>query len=177
MDFYPNIFTVSFFGHAQYDNFKMVEVKLKKEIKKILHEHDAVVFLIERWGSFNISAAYWVRYLKEKYRDSFIQLLLKIPDAPLVPKDSRKLYKATENARTHYKTKAEIGYCELLNNNDKTKMLLDHQYLVDNSDYIICCLQKDKGITYKTIQYAKKQKKKIKNIGTNAKNDPIKLMK
>lgn len=166
MSYYPNIFAVSFFGHAQYDNFKKVEVKLKKEIKKILHEHDAVVFLTEHWGRFNISAAYWVKCLKEKYRDSFVLLLLKIPDAPF-----------TENEQTHYKTNAEIGCCELLNDNDKTKMLLDQQYLVDNSDYIICCLQRDKGITYKTIQYAKSQNKKIKNIGTDAKNDPIKLMK
>lgn len=36
MSYYPDVFTVSFFGHAQYDNFEEVEVKLKNEIEKIL---------------------------------------------------------------------------------------------------------------------------------------------
>lgn len=169
MSYYPNVFTVSFFGHAEYDNFEEVEANLKKEIEKILFEHDAVVFLIGRWGGFDISAAYWVRCLKEKYRDSFIRILLKVPSDSLALRDSR----------TPYKTKAEIGYryTDMPDHNAKVKMLVNHQYLVDDSDYIICCLQKDKGNTYKTIQYAKSKKKKIKNIGVDAKNDPIKLMK
>lgn len=169
MSYYPNVFTVSFFGHAQYDNFEEVEANLKKEIEKVLIKHDAVVFLIGRWGGFDISAAYWVRFLKEKYRDSFIRILLKIPSNSLT----------LRAARTPYQTKAEIGYryTDMPDPNAKAKMRVIHQYMVDDSDYIICCLQKDKGNTYKTIQYAKLQNKKIKNVGTDPKNDPIKLMK
>ena len=37
--------------------------------------------------------------------------------------------------------------------------------MVDRSDLLICCIERDKGGAYQTMQYARRQGKEIINIG------------
>lgn len=46
----------------------------------------------------------------------------------------------------------------------KSAIQVRNRNLVDRSDFVVCCIQHKSGGAYRTIQYAKKQDKKIVNL-------------
>lgn len=73
------IYTVSFFGHRQLDDFMEAERRLEKLIRELLAEREYVEFLVGRNGDFDQLAASTVLRLKRTVRDDNSSLVLVLP--------------------------------------------------------------------------------------------------
>ena len=73
------IYTVSFFGHRQLDDFMGAERRLEKLIRELLAEREYVEFLVGRNGDFDQLAASTVLRLKRTVRDDNSSLVLVLP--------------------------------------------------------------------------------------------------
>ena len=70
------IYTVSFFGHRQLDDFMGAERRLEKLIRELLAAREYVEFLVGRNGDFDQLAASTVLRLKRTVRDDNSSLVL-----------------------------------------------------------------------------------------------------
>ena len=59
------IYTVSFFGHRNIDNFRIIEDKLDELVRSLLTEHEYVVFLVGKDGDFDQIVASAVKRASE----------------------------------------------------------------------------------------------------------------
>lgn len=73
------IYTVSFFGHRQLDDFMGVECRLEKLIRELLAEREYVEFLVGRNDDFDQLAASTVLRLKRMVWDDNSSLVLVLP--------------------------------------------------------------------------------------------------
>ncbi len=151
-----NIYTVSFFGHRQISNPLDVDNSLVEEIRTLIRSKEYVEFLVGRNGDFDIMAASAVRRTQKEldYGNSSLVLVL-----PYMTKEYRKNTAAFEE---YYN---EIEICQRSSDSHfKGAFQVRNRLMVDRSDMIICCIEHDSGGAYKTVQYAKRKKKTVKNL-------------
>ena len=72
-------FTVSFFGHRQIDNFRLIEDKLDELIHRLLSEKEYVEFLVSRDGDFDQLVSSAVKRAKRNFRDDNSSLVWVLP--------------------------------------------------------------------------------------------------
>ncbi len=150
------IYTVSFFGHRRLDDFMRAERRLEKLIRELLVEKEYVEFLVGRNGDFDQLAASTVLRLKRTVRNDNSSLVLVLP------------YLTAEYANNQDSFEGyydEIEICQAAaGGHFKSAIQTRNREMVDRSDLVICCIEKDKGGAYQTMQYAQKKGKKIINV-------------
>lgn len=150
------IYTVSFFGHRQLDDFMGAARRLEKLIRELLAEREYVEFLVGRNGDFDQLAASTVLRLKRTVRDDNSSLVLVLP------------YLTAEYANNQDSFESyydEIEVCQAAaGGHFKSAIQTRNREMVDRSDLVICCIERNKGGAYQTMQYARRQEKKIVNI-------------
>ncbi len=72
-------------------------------------------------------------------------------------------YRDNEKSYLEYYDEVEICY-ESAEAHPKSAIQVRNKNIIDRSDLVVCCIQHKNGGAYKTIQYAKKQGKKIVNL-------------
>lgn len=151
-----DVYTVCFFGHRQLDDFMGIEHRLEKLLRELLAEKEYVEFLVGRNGEFDQLAASTVLRLKRTVRDDNNALVLVLP------------YLTTEytnNRDSFEKYYDEIEICETaVGKYFKSFFQTRNREMVNRSDLVVCYIERQKGGAYQTVQYAKKQGKKIINI-------------
>ena len=65
-----NIFTVSFFGHRQLDNFYEAENELERIITELISQKEYVEFLVGRNGEFDQLAASTIKRVRQRFDTS-----------------------------------------------------------------------------------------------------------
>ena len=151
------IYTVSFFGHRQLDDFMEAERRLEKLIRELLAEREYVEFLVGRNGDFDQLAASTVLRLKRTVRDDNSSLVLVLPYL------TAEYVNNQDSFESYYD---EIEVCQAAaGGHFKSAIQTRNREMVDRSDLVVCCIEQDKGGAYQTMQYAQKQGKKIINIG------------
>lgn len=153
-----DVFTVAFFGHRYVDNPFQIEDRLDIIIERLIRENEYVEFLVGRNGDFDQYVSSAVCRAKKKYRDdnNFLVLVLPYPTA--------EYQNNVEYFEEYYD---EIEICQAAANaHFKSAMQIRNREMVDRADLIICCIDHNSGGAYQTIQYAKKQNKKIINLVT-----------
>ena len=151
-----DIYTVSFFGHRQVDDFAAAELRLDRLIRELLLQRDYVVFLVGRNGEFDQMAASAVLRSKRMVRDdnSSLVLVLPYPTAEYV-----------SNQRSFEKYYDSIEICEAaVTAHFKSALSIRNREMVDRSDLVVCCIERKQGGAYQTIRYAEKQGKRIINV-------------
>ncbi len=151
-----NVYTVSFFGHREIDNFNETAEKLTDIIRDIIKNNDYVKFLLGRNGEFDWLASSVISRVTHGYQNSYTVLVLPYMKASY--RDHKNNFECcyneveicTESSSAHYKSAIQI--C--------------NRNMVDRSDLVVCCIQHKSGGAYKTVQYAVRQNKKIINVGT-----------
>ena len=151
-----NTFTVSFFGHRQIDNPFDVEGKLEKLIREYLNSKEYVEFLIGRDGEFDQLVASTVRRCKRAVRDDNNALVLVLP------------YPTAEflnNEQSFHEYYDEIEICaESAEKHFKSAHQTRNRSMVDRSDLVVFCVERNSGGAYQTMQYAKKANANIINL-------------
>ena len=150
------IYTVSFFGHRRLDDFMGAERRLEKLIRELLSEREYVEFLVGRNGDFDQLAASTVLRLKRTVRDDNNALVLILPYL-------MEEYAGNQDSFESYYDEIEI--CQAAaGGHFKSAIQTRNREMVDRSDLVVCCIERDKGGAYQTIRYAQRQGKKIINI-------------
>ena len=151
-----DIFTVAFFGHREIDNSFKIEERLEEEIYRLLQEHEYVDFLVGRDGEFDQFASSAVLRLRKRYRDDNSSLILVLPYA-------RAEYLNNEESYHNYYSEVEISY-EASKAHPKAAIQIRNREMVDRADLILCCIEREQGGAWQTIQYAIKQGKTVINL-------------
>ena len=155
-----NIYTVSFFGHRQIDNFTAVEQRLEELIRELIATKEYVEFLVGRNGEFDQMAASTVLRMRRMLRDdnSALILVLPYPTAEFLN---------NQTAFENYYTDIEVSDAAA-RGHFKSAIQTRNREMVDRSDLIVCCIERKKGGAYQTVQYAKKMEKHIVNVSADA---------
>ena len=150
------IFTVSFFGHRKVSQFSLVEERLEAVIQRLLEEKEYVEFLVGRSGEFDQLASSAVRRTKRTLRDDNSALVLVLPYLTTE-------YRNNEDSFHDYYDEVEICQSSA-EAHFKAAMQIRNQAMVDRSHLVVCCIEHDSGGAYQTVQYARKQQKRIVNL-------------
>lgn len=150
------IFTVAFFGHRYIDNPFRIEERLEEHIYRLLAEKEYVDFLVGRDGEFDQFASSAVLRLRKRYRDDNSSLILVLPYA-------RAEYLNNEESYHNYYSEVEISY-EASKAHPKAAIQIRNREMVDRANLILCCIEREQGGAWQTIQYAIKQGKTVINL-------------
>ena len=151
-----DIFTVAFFGHREIDNPFKIEERLEEQIHKLLSEHEYVDFLVGRDGEFDQFASSAVLRVRKRYRDDNSSLVLVLPYA-------RAEYLNNEESYHDYYSDVEISYAASVAH-PKAAIQIRNREMVDRADLVLCCIEREKGGAWQTVQYAIKQDKTVINL-------------
>ena len=141
-----DIYTVAFFGHRYIDNPFRIEDRLEEEIRRLLSEHEYVDFLVGRDGEFDQFASSAVLRVRKQYRDDNSSLVLVLPYA-------RAEYLNNEESYHDYYSDVEISYAAS-KAHPKAAIQIRNREMVDRADLILCCIEREQGGAWQTIQYA-----------------------
>ena len=150
------IFTVAFFGHRYIDNPFRIEERVEEHIYRLLAEKEYVDFLVGRDGEFDQFASSAVLRVRKRYRDDNSSLILVLPYA-------RAEYLNNEESYHNYYSEVEISY-EASKAHPKAAIQIRNREMVDRADLILCCIEREQGGAWQTIQYAIKQGKTVINL-------------
>lgn len=150
------VYAVSFFGHRQIDNVFTIEERLETIIQELLLSKEYVEFLIGRDGEFDQLVASTVRRCKRAVRDdnSALVLILPYPTAEFL-----------NNEQSFHEYYDEIEICaESAEKHFKSAHQTRNRSMVDRSDLVVFCVERNSGGAYQTMQYAKKVNANIINL-------------
>ena len=145
-----SIYTVSFFGHRSIERVSEIE----NALDKLLYD-----LFIGRDGEFDLLASAAIKRAVRQYGYGNTHFTLVLPYMKAEYRDNEQEYLGYYD---------EVEICaESANAHPKSAIQIRNRNLVDRSDLIVCCIQRNSGGAYKTMQYAEKQGKHIINLGDN----------
>ena len=148
-----DIYRVAFIGHREIlSNIAQIEYELEKNVKELISVHEFVEFYIGRNGDFDIIAASAIKRACKNCNSNNCELILVLPYAN---KDECYFEHYYDNilypidSKTHYKNAIQKR----------------NEWLIENTDLLIAYVEPDhSGGALKTLQYAIKNNKNIKNL-------------
>jgi hypothetical protein len=151
-----NIFTVSFFGHRNIELGSEIENRLDSLLHEIITQREYVEFLIGRDGEFDLLVSSVIKQAVAKYDCGNTSLILVLPYMKAEFRD---------NVQSYLEYYDEVEICsESAKTHPKAAIQVRNRVMIDRSDLVICYVKHKSGGSYKTIQYAEKQGKRIINL-------------
>lgn len=151
-----NIKRCCFCGHSDiWDSG--AEEKIKQVAEDLILNHNVKEFWVGNYGNFDSCSATVIKELKKIYTD--IRLDLVVPYLTNSINEHKELY---------YKRFDNILLADIPENTPKRfHITKSNEYMVDNSEFLICYIERSWGGAVKTYKYAKRRKLKIFNIAEN----------
>ena len=151
-----NIFTVSFFGHRMIDRPFLIEQRLESLIRQLINAKEYVDFIVGRSGDFDQYASSAVLRIRKAVGDhnSSLTLVLPYPTAE---------YLNNQESFEDYYSYIEISDAASAAHR-KAAYQIRNREMVDRADLILCCIEREQGGAWQTIQYAIKQGKTVINL-------------
>lgn len=151
-----DIYTVSFFGHREVEGAAEIESRLERLLHDLITRKQYVEFLVGRDGEFDLLVASAIRRAVKQYGYGNTSLTLVLPYMKAKYRDNKQYYLSyydeveicSESSDAHYKSAIQVR----------------NRSMVDRSDLVVCCIQHKSGGAYRTMQYAKKQGKQVRNL-------------
>lgn len=145
-------FSVSLFGHRELCDLHQVDMRLTPIINNLLQNKSLVVFLIGRNGEFDEYAASVIKRAQRRVRNDNSDLSLVLP------------YEVA-NLQYYEKYYDSIIIPEAVNGvHPKSAIVLKNRWMVEQSDLVIVCVERNKGGAYEAMKYAQSLNKEIINI-------------
>jgi len=142
----------TFAGHSEIHNSNLVEV-IKTTAKELITEYGVNEFWVGHYGDFDHYAAKAIRELKPEYD---IELVLVIPYLTKEIEEYKEEY---------YRNFDAVLMADIPEKTPKKlKIIKVNQYMVNESDFLICYVKNSWGGAAKTLEYAKQKKKNIYNL-------------
>lgn len=151
-----DIYTVSFFGHREIERASEIEAQLNKLLHDLVAHKQYVEFLIGRDGEFDLLVASAIRRAVRSYGYGNTSLTLVLPYMKAEYRDNERSY-------LNYYDEVEICH-ESSYAHYKSAIQVRNRCVVDRSDLVVCCIQHNIGGAYRTVQYALKQGKQVRNL-------------
>lgn len=151
-----NIFTVSFFGHRMIDRPYLIEQQLEELIRGLLREKEYVEFLVGRDGDFDQLVSSSVRRCKRAIRDDNSALVWVMPYVTAE-------YRDNEDAFHNYYDDVEVCSASA-GGHFKGAHQTRNREMVDRSELVVFCVERETGGAYQTMRYAEKKGKTIINL-------------
>ena len=150
------IFSCSFFGHRDFIQHSHYEMRLTEIIQYLIVNNDYVEFLVGNYGEFDRFVSSVIRKAKKNYYSNNCSHILVLP------------YPTAEymnNQHYFHEFYDEVEICkESSISHFKSSIQTRNHCVIDRSDIIICCLERNEGGAYKSVEYAKRHNKKIINL-------------
>ena len=151
-----DIYTVSFFGHREVEGAAEIESRLERLLHDLITRKQYVEFLVGRDGEFDLLAASAIRRAVNQYGYGNTSIILVLPYMKAEYRDNEQSYLSyydeveicSESSEAHYKSAIQVR----------------NRCMVDRSNLVVCCIQHKSGGAYRTMQYAKKQGKQVRNL-------------
>lgn len=151
-----DIYTVSFFGHREVEGAAEIESRLERLQHDLITRKQYVEFLVGRDGEFDLLVASAIRRAVKQYGYGNTSLILVLPYMKAEYRDNEQNYLSyydeaeicSESSDAHYKSAIQVR----------------NRSMVDRSDLVVCCIQHKSGGAYRTMQYAEKQGKQVRNL-------------
>ena len=150
------IYTVSFFGHREVEGASDIESKLDWLLHDLITQKQYVEFLIGRDGEFDLLVASAIRRAVKQYGCGNTSLILVLPYM-------KAEYRNNEQSYLNYYDEVEIC-AESSKAHYKSAIQMRNRSMVDRSDLVVCCIQHKSGGAYKTIKYALKHDKSVRDL-------------
>lgn len=151
-----DIYTVSFFGHREVERASEIESKLDQLLRDLITQKLYVELLVGRDGEFDLLAASSIRRAVKRYGYGNTSIILVLPYMKAEYRDNKQYYLSyydeveicSESSDAHYKSAIQVR----------------NRCMFDRSDLVVCCIQHKSGGAYRTMQYAEKQGKQVRNL-------------
>ena len=150
------IYTVSFFGHREVEGASDIESRLDRLLHDLITQKQYVEFLIGRDGEFDLLVASAIRRAVKQYGCGNTSLILVLPYI-------KAEYRNNEQSYLNYYDEVEIC-AESSEVHYKSAIQVRNRCMVDRSDLVVCCIQHKSGGAYKTIKYALKHDKSVRDL-------------
>ena len=142
-----HIYTVSFFGHRVLRNPFAVESVLEEMILRLLREEEYVEFLLGRNGDFDLLCASVIRRCRNAVGGDNSAMIL------VLPYETAE-YKHDLPALLDYYDEVQI--CEEASQaHFRAALTVRNQAMIDRSDLVIGCVEREAGGAYRAMRYAK----------------------
>lgn len=151
-----NIYTVSFFGHREVENFFSVERRLEELIRDLIRQQEYVEFLVGRNGEFDQLVSSTVLRIKRLAGGENSSLILVLPYMTAEFENNQKSFAS-------YYDEIEISEAAA-GKHFKAAIQARNREMVDRSDMVICYVTHKNGGAYSTVRYAQKREKRIINV-------------
>lgn len=148
-----DIYTVSFFGHRYVENAREIENRLDKLLHDLITKREYVDFLIGRDGDFDLLASAAIKRAIRRYACGNTHFTLVLPYM-------RAEYRDNEQSYLEYYDEVEIC-SESANAHPKSAIRVRNRSMVDRSDLVVCCVQRQSGGAFDTMLYAHSQGKRV----------------
>ena len=143
------VYTVSFFGHRVIEDPLLIEQRLETLIRRLLKEKEYVEFLVGRDGEFDRLVSSVIRRCKRTIRDDNSAHVWVLPYPTADFRDNEDAY------REYYD---EIEICaSSADGHFKGAHQIRNREMVDRSDLVVFCVQRENGGAWQTMKYARKQ--------------------
>lgn len=146
---------ISFAGHSDVPVCKSIKEIVKVQIRNNIVDCESVVCYLGGYGNFDEICAYACRELKEEF--PYIELVYVTPyinlseQGKITEMIDRKLYDASI-------------YPPIENVPPKFAILKRNEWMMKNADLVVAYVNRRYGGAYKSLQMARRKKKKIINI-------------
>ena len=149
------VFTVTFFGHREVENFRETEQVLEKLVHQLITKHEYVEFLIGRNGEFDQLVASVIRRVRKTFDASNSSLILVLPYMTAEFRDNEKEF-------LQYYDEVEV--CQAASSGHfKLAMQIRNREMVDRADLVVFNVDHASGGAYQTMKYAR-ERGKVKYI-------------
>ena len=150
--FKMEIYRVAFIGHREIRDIRYIEDSIEKIALDLLYRYEFVEFNLGRNGDFDISAASAIKRAQKKYETKNNSLNLILPYQSKNECFFQEFYD-----EIYYPLDRKIHY--------KSAILKRNEWMIDNSDLLVCYVEKDKqGGALKSLKYAQSKEMEIVNL-------------
>ena len=144
-----DMYSVSFFGHRYIDNPFPIEKALENLIGLLLRSKDYVEFLVGRNGDFDQLVSSTIRRCQRMIRDDNSSHVWVPPYVTADFRDYEEDYRAYCD---------EIEVCEAAAmSHFKNAHQIRNRAVVDRSNLVVFCIQRESGGAWQTMKYANKK--------------------
>ena len=147
-----NIFTVSLFGHRRIDDLRQIEAHLAPLIKELIRTKSYVAFLIGRNGEFDEFATSVIKHVQKEVGKENSDITLVLPYTVANIEYYEKYYDSIIIPENVYGA------------HPKSAITLKNRWMIEQSDLVITCVEREKGGAFTAMKYAEKLNKKLINL-------------
>lgn len=146
-------FRCCFAGHSDV-NISAEKEKVKEVAENLILEYGVKEFRVGNYGNFDICCSRAIKELKENYPDIKLSVVI-----PYLTKS------INEYKEEYYKNFDDILIANIpLSAPKRLHIIKTNQYMVENSQFLICYINRNWGGAVQTFEYAKRKKLTIFNL-------------